>query len=69
MTPNERKAIIERGAEIQWLKFAERLSENYRYLLNLDLCLRIAEDAKNFVASESAGAAGAGRAEHDGKAS
>ena len=38
--------------QIQWLKFAEHLRENYGYLLNLNLCLRIAEDAKNFVASE-----------------
>ena len=39
--------------EIQWLKFAEQLRERYALLLNLDLCLQIAEDAKEFVKSES----------------
>ena len=53
MNPDEHKAIIERGTEIQWLKFAEHLRENYGYLLNLNLCLRIAEDAKEFASNET----------------
>ena len=38
---------------ISWLKFAEQLREKYSYLLNLDLCLRIAKDAKEFVTGGS----------------
>jgi hypothetical protein len=41
--------------DIQWLKFAEQLRERYALLLNLDLCLQIAEDAKEFVKREAGG--------------
>ena len=41
---------------ISWLKFAEQLAEGYGYLLNLDLCLRIAKEAKEFVKAETGGA-------------
>lgn len=38
---------------ISWLKFVELLRERYGYLLNTDLALRIAKDAKEFVKSET----------------
>ena len=37
---------------IQWLKFAERLRAEYEYLLNPDLYLLIAKQAREFVKTE-----------------
>jgi hypothetical protein len=42
--------------QISWLKFAEQLKERYSYLLNSDLCLRIVQDAHDFVNAETGGA-------------
>ena len=38
--------------QIDWLDFANILREKYVYLLNADLCLHIAKDAKEFVKAE-----------------
>jgi len=35
--------------QINWIKFAEILAERYEYLLNADLCLHIAQDAREFA--------------------
>jgi hypothetical protein len=47
-TSKERRIEMEEDS-IRWLKFAESLRERYAYLLNLDFCLRIARDAREFA--------------------
>lgn len=39
--------------DIQWLKFAQILAARYDYLLNGELAVQMAEDAKEFVKAET----------------